>query len=391
VGIFEHVLRRGVTQTHTTPTDDYALSSLTVAPELLDLMQYGDRGKTAIPAAYRGAQLLTDLVAQLPWDAWRGGKRSDQARRRVPELVDPRPDLLVDPSPFMDDDEVKRMIVASLIWRGNAYLWIDYVGRTFARFATPLHPDEVTVTWSNDKTARVYRWRNRDMVEGVDIIHIPFLRLPGAALGVGPFSAANAVLRGVSATDDWARRLFTDSATPSGYLSNPGKMDEDEARAQSALWDELHKGGRGTGVLSGGISYNTVSMTPEQAQFLQTRAWGVQEIARLLGIPQHFLNAGNSPGSSQSLTYTNVQAIFRELTVVTLGPSYLRRIEKAFTRLLPRGQSVAFDTSEFLRADDGARYTALKTAIEAGILTVDEARALENLPEQPTGLEVETV
>ncbi|RPI25082.1 MAG: phage portal protein, partial [Actinobacteria bacterium] len=212
----------------------------------------------------------------------------------------------------------------------------------------------------------------------------------GSPEGTGPFSAAWAVLQGVLAADDWARHLFLDSGMPSGVLTVPGKLTAEEAVALKEQWETQHAGGRGTAILSGGLEYQALSLTPEQAQFLQTRAFGIQEIARLLGIPQHFLNAGNSPGSSQSLTYTNVQAVFRELTTVTLYPTYLRRMEKAFSSLLPRGQSVQFDLADFLKADDGTRYTALKTAIDAGILTVEEARAQEDLPlltEERTSLE----
>lgn len=376
----------GVTVTRTPQPDPgrvehYQLSPVTVAPSLLELAGYGDRGTMAIPAAYRGATLLTDLVGQLPWAAWRGGKHSDAATYTPPTLVDPRPPLLLDPSPYMDADEVKRAIVASLIFRGNAYLHLtNHDGDGRPRFATPINPDEVRVTWDERRIARRYKWRNVDMVAGFDLVHIPLIRLAGEAVGTGPLSAGNAVIRGVIATDDYARDLFTDSAVPSGTIKAPGKLTALEAEALRGQWEAQHQGGRGTAILSGGLEFEALSLTPEQAQFLQTRAWGVQEVARLLGIPQHFLNGGNSPGSSQSLTYTNVQAVFRELTTITLYPTYLRRIERAFTRLLPRGTSCQFDLSDFLKADDGTRYGALKTAIDAGILTVDEARTSEDIP-----------
>lgn len=364
--------------------DRYALQPLTVAPELLSLAGYGDRGSMAIPAAYRGATILTDLAGQLPWNAWRGGKYSDAATRTPPELVDPRPMLLVDPSPFMDADDVKRSIIASLIFRGNAYLHLtnhDAEGRP--RFATPVHPDEVTVAWDDRRILRSFKWRDQPMT-AFDFLWIPLFMLPGETIGLGPFAAAFAMMRGVVTADEYARALFSDSAIPSVTLKAPGKLTEPEAQELRAAWERQHQGGRGTAVLSGGLEVDTLGLTPEQAQFLQTRAWGVQEVARLLGIPEHFLNAGNAPGSSSSLTYTNVQAVFRELTTVTLYPTYLRRIERAFTKLLPRGTSVQFDLSDLLKADDGTRYTALKTAIEAGILTVDEVRAAEDIPRVPS-------
>lgn len=360
----------------------YQLEPVNVAPELLSLGLYGDRGNTAIPAAYRAATLLTDLSGELQWDAWLGGKYTDQATRSAPRLTPEKPALLLDPSPFMDADEVKRMVVSSLFFRGNAFLYLQNLepatGRP--RFATPVNPDEVRVRWSDNKVSRRYFWRDQPMTIGLDFLHIPLIRLPGEALGLGPLSAAAAVLAGIIATDDYARALFSDSSIPSGVLEHPGKLDQPEAEALRASFEAAHNGGRGTAVLSGGIKYTPLSLTPEQAQFLQTRSWGVQEIARLTGIPQHFLNAGTPPGSSSSLTYTNVQAVFRELTTVTLYPTYLRRIERAFSGLLPRGQSVQFDLSDLLKADDGTRYTALKTALDAGILTVDEVRAREDLP-----------
>ena len=90
------------------------------------------------------------------------------------------------------------------------------------------------------------------------------------------------------------------------------------------------------------------------------------------------------------MTYTNVQGVFRELTTTTLYPTYLRRIERAFTKLLPRGMSCQFDLTDFLKADDGTRYTALKTAIDAGILTVEEVRASEDLTTSNTVTSLET-
>lgn len=362
--------------------DEFSLAKLKVASALTnDLYGYGDAARVAIPAVYRGSQILEDLAAQLPWASWRGGKHSDQARTVPPERVNPTPAILMDPSPFMGRDEVIRMLVSSLIFRGHAHLYLqnlDTEGRP--RFATPVNPDEVLITWNTNRTRREYEWRGEAMIPGVNFLSIDLLRLPGSPHGVGPLDATRAMLSGVISTDQWARALFSDSAVPSLYLSVPGKLTATEAGDLRKQWEATHEGGRGTGIISGGMEVHQLSLTPEQAQFLATRAWGVQEVARALGIPQHFLNAGNSPGSSQSLTYTNVQAVFRELTMVTLYPTYLRRIEAAFSALLPRGQEAQFDLADLLKADDGSRYTALKTAIDAGILEVAEARQLENLP-----------
>lgn len=364
------------------PAAEYSeLQSIIVDGSLISSAQLTDRGVAAIAAAYRGAQLLEDMSAQLTWSAMRGTKRSDQAQRVQPERVDPAPAVLLDPSPFMSRDEVIRTIVRHLVWRGFAPLYLqnlDEAGRP--RWVTPINPDEVQAQWNQTRTSVVYRWRQQLMTPGVDFAVIELARLPGSARGLGPFDAAMATLQGVDNANSWARDLFAEAGTPSGILKVPGKLTATEARELRSQWEEQHQGGRGTAVVSGGMEYSAVSLTPEQAQFIAARGFGIQEIARLLGIPQHFLNAGQIPGSSQSLTYTNVQAVFREMTSVTVYPTYLRRIESAFSEFLPRGQNAVFDLSDFVQADDGTRYTAFKTAIEAGILDADEVRELEGLP-----------
>jgi HK97 family phage portal protein len=367
------------------PVDTYhsgTLAELRVADQLLGLMGAGDRGIANISAAYRGWQLLTDLTAQLPWFGERGGKYSDvSAPGQLPERI-PTPPLLADPSPYMDRDEALRMIVSSLIWRGYSPLLLqnlDAMGRP--RFASPLHPDEVTVTWDAQQLNPVYHWRGRPMVDGVDIrvIHMP--KLPGHPAGLGPFDAARAMLRGLLNANDYAARLFDESATPSGYLKHPGKLNATEAGELKELWETTHQGGRGTGVLSGGITYETISMTPEQAQFLLARSFGIQEVARFLGLPAHVLNAGTPPQSANSLTYTNIPAVRSEVVTMCLHPTYLFRIERAYSQLLPRGQSAAFDLSDFLKGDDKTRFDAAEVAIRSGVWTVDEARQRENLPD----------
>ena len=373
-------------QTPQPALDEYhtqSLANLRVASQLLGLQNIGDRGTASITAAYRGGQLLADMAATLPWGAIRGGKRADTAVTGPP-VPAPTPPLLLDPSPYMTRDETIEMMVGSLIWRGYAPVLLqnlDSSGRP--RFASPLHPDEVTVTWNTNMTQPVYHWRGRPMIEGVDIAVAHMPKLPGDPKGLGPFEAAKATLRGVLDANDYARRLFSDSAVPSGYLKHPGKLTHPEAVDLMDTWDDTHQGGRGTGVVSGGVEYVQLSMTPEQAQFLLTRAFGIQEVARLLGIPAHILNAGTPPQSANSLTYTNVPAVRSELVTLTLYPTYLRRIEGLFTRLLPRGMSAAFDLADILKGDDKSRFEAAKVAIDAGILTVDEARARENLAPLP--------
>ena len=114
---------------------------------------------------------------------------------------------------------------------------------------------------------------------------------------------------------------------------------------------------------------------------LQSRAFGVSEVARTSGIPAHLLNAatGVAGSSGASLTYTNVRDVWKELTRLTVFPVYLERIAETASAWLPRGQSVVFDDRELLRPDVEARFQVYSTALAADILTVDEVREAEGL------------
>ena len=371
------------------PTEDFSWWSGVPLVDPSNLTAWGgvlpDQAALSLPTFFRGVQILTDLTGQLTFHAVRGGTYSDSLTWADPEVIDPQPKILVDPSPFSTRGDVLRYSVRSLILRGNSYFWLtghDAAG--FPTMAVPINPDEVQVRWNENQTQKRYTWRDQDMTEGFDLLHIMFPPLFGEPTGQGILEAAAVMLGYALEQQTYAGEFYGESAVPTGVLQHPGRLNSDEALALRAQWETLHAKGRGTAVLSGGISYEPLSISPEQAQFLQSRSFSNQQIATILGIPGWFLNAGSPPGTASSLTYQNLGAVFAELTRLTLAPTYLARIEEGFQRILPRGQSVRFDTEQLLRTDDATRWASQKVALDAGILTLDEVRRLEGrepLPE----------
>lgn len=332
-------------------------------------------------AVYRGVTLLADLTAQLPWYAVTGGDPSMTRQQKVePEQrLDVQPRLLLEPQMNEDRDDVLRRIVISMLVHGNAYLYGMMPVDGYPQNIMVVNPNEVAVTPNARNTAAVYKWRGEQRLKGVNWYHLMLNPVPGRWTGVGPFTAGADIIAGIRNADNYARRLFTESGMPAGVLKHPGKLTKDEADKLRQAWDQSHQGGRGTAILSGGIEFEGISLTPEQAQFLATRAYGSQEVARLLGIPQWFLNAGSPPGTASALTYQNLNQVFVELTRTMLYPSILRRIEKVFSSMLPRGQAVKFDLSKFLENDLGDRALAAKQLTDAGYDGTDVATML-NLP-----------
>ena len=126
-------------------------------------------------------------------------------------------------------------------------------------------------------------------------------------------------------------------------------------------------------MLPKGIKYTPILISPKDAQWLEARAFTTTEIARLFGVPAGLLLAGVD-GNSQ--TYSNIEQAWIEFSRFTLT-GYTRKIEGELSRMLPAGMQAKFNYEGLLRADTKTRYESYQIAINCGLLTKDEARALE--------------
>jgi HK97 family phage portal protein len=138
--------------------------------------------------------------------------------------------------------------------------------------------------------------------------------------------------------------------------------------------EPLVVGGTGTGEP---ITWTSLSINPNESQFIESRRVGVAEIARTFGLPPEMI--GGEAGSS--LTYATVEGRALDFVRYSLTP-WIVRLERAIGDLLPRGQTVRFNVNGLLRGTTKERYEAHKIALEAGWLSIDEVRALEDLPPQ---------
>lgn len=319
---------------------------------------------SAIPSVFRSMQLLADLVASLSLE-------------RVSPDLPPDPDypLFKRPNPNETYQTTMHKIMASLLYRGNAYLWVtrDFDGEVSTIMV--LNPDEVSVTPDQKNLYPEYQWRGKSLTRNREIYHIPLNLRPGHFVGLSPIQATRSLYDGIIAEQNMARRLFEDNATPSGTLTIPAKLSKPEIEAIKDSWIDSHGGRKHPAVLSGGAKFDQITLSPVDAQFIEQREFGVLEIARMFGLHPWFL--GSSDGSS--LTYATTESLFRTLVVNTLNPTYLERIASTFTDMLPNGEYAQFNTDELLKADLKSRYDSYKVGLDAGFLDVEDVRKLEGL------------
>lgn len=329
-------------------------------------------------------RLLSNTVAGLPFDSVRskGGLRT---------TVEPSPCILADPfGGASDTQRIKRregitQMMVSLLLRGNAYALVltrDPYGRPTQLMV--LHPDQVKCEF-DAYGRRVYEV-NRVEVPAEDIVHLMGMSAPGAATGMSLIAyARNSIGLGLAA-EEFGARFFGQGAHLTGVVQVPGDLDIERARSLKESFSGSH-GGLGAshtvGVLSGGAEWKPISISPEDAQFLGTRAAQNLDIAMLFGVPPHMLGQVDRTTSWG----TGIEQQSLGFLRYTLAP-WLGAFEDAWSAMLPNQQSARFNVDALLRTDTAGRYATYMQARTAGLLTVNEIRALENMPPIEGGDEI---
>jgi HK97 family phage portal protein len=179
------------------------------------------------------------------------------------------------------------------------------------------------------------------------------------------------------AAEEFGAKFYANSANPSGVLETPNTVrDPDDLRKK---W-RAQFGGEGqysTAVLEEGLTFKPITIHPADAQFLETRRFQLNEIARLFRVPPSML------GDLERATYSNAEQMSLDFVKFTLGP-WVTRLEKAFQQclLLPGEKSeyfIRFNLDGLLRGDYKTRMEGYSIGIQNGVFSVNDVRALEEL------------
>lgn len=317
----------------------------------------------ALESVYRAVSILQAAAQQISLDSWRGIQK-----------VDPAPSLVTRPAACMARSEFIAETVMSLALRGNAY-W--RIWRNEAQEIINLEPlDPALVLVSMTKPGRYkYHYQGQELTRS-KIAHMKLLRVPGRPEGLGPIQAARELLTGALAVRNYADNWINSGGVPNGVLSTEQALTAQMASNYKNQWMESQSYDKGPAVLGSGLKYSPLALKPEELQWLESQKFSVTQVARLFGIPAaHMLAAVEG----SSMTYANIEQMEISFIRYTLM-GYLRPIEEAFTDILPRGQTARFNLDSLLRTDTAQRYNSYATAIQAGFVTIDEVRSIENLP-----------
>lgn len=335
----------------------------------------GPRRALGISAWYRGVAYLTNGVASLPVHTFRTSP-NDQRQRRADPPWRTRPDI---ETPWFALVEHWMM---SLLHKGNAYAFKvrDSQGRVVG--LRPLHPDRVRPGLASDGT-KVFELDSRADVGFTrrEVLHIPGLGDDGC-VGLNPIQYHAETLGLVTAADEYAARSFGHGSHLRAYISLPQKLSKDQADALKAQWEQFHTGmanAHSFGVLGNGAEYKTVSLDPQQAQLLETRKYGVTEIARILGVPPHKLY------DLERATFSNIEHQAIEAVTDSIRPwvvrieAHLNFDQDLLPGVNPTRNFVEFQLEGLLRGDTASRFEAYAKAVGGPWMSRNEARRKENL------------
>jgi HK97 family phage portal protein len=344
-------------------------SELTGSGNFADTAPVDPDSALRLSSVWACVNLLANTISTLPIDVFRNDEEI------------PAPPLLASPAAGWTLEQWLWALMQSLLLRGNAYSLVT--ARSGPRLTPsqvePVNPDSMSVNVGVDGSI-TYRFKGR-VLDPSDVWHIAAFRPAGSAVGLSPIGFAAETIGLSLAVQRFGRAFFQDGATPSGILSGEGirssnidLVRELLSRATRGRRQPLIVGGGGVGELK----WQSLSVNPNESQFVDSRKLGVSEIARTFGVPPELI--GGEAGNS--LTYTNVESQGMHFAQQSILP-WAIRLESAIGTLLPRGQTVKFNLDGLRRADTKSRYEAHAIALASGFMTVDEVRALEDLGPMP--------
>lgn len=327
-------------------------------------------------AVWSAIAIRSQTLAALPLtikERLRDGSSRDAVNHPLYDL------LKRSPTPGLTSFEWREGMATYRDLRGNAYSRIVPGRRGAVDELVPLAADRMTV----ENTARGHRFRYSRPRGGFDtflpseIFHIRGLSLDGV-LGLSPISIQREIVEHGLGLQRFAKKFFDNGARPGGVLETDAEIGPEGTKRLRREWAEIHQGADNAhrvAVLEEGMKWHAVSLSNEDAQFLESRTFSVVEIARMFRIPPHKMQI------LDRATFDNVEHLGIEFVVDTMLPEVRRWEEAIDTQLItnPDKYFAHFNLDGLLRGDVKTRFEAYRIAREIGVLNANEIRKLEDL------------
>jgi len=347
-----------------------------------------ERSAMQMTAVYSCVRILSESVASLPLHLYRYTKNGGKEKA----VNHPLYFLLHDePNPEMTSYVFRETLMTHLLLWGNAYAQIIRNGKGEVIALYPLMPDRMTVD-RNEKGELYYEYQmssddakiNKEStvkLKREDVLHVPGLGFDGL-VGYSPIAMAKNAIGLAIAAEEYGSKFYANGAAPSGVLEHPGTLKDPSKVRES--WTQTFGGSANANkvaVLEEGMKYTPISIAPNEAQFLETRKFQINEIARIFRVPPHMV------GDLEKSSFSNIEQQSLEYVQYTLAP-WIARFEQSMVRALlsvseKKDFFIKFNVDGLLRGDYQSRMSGYATARQNGWMSANDIRELENLDRIP--------
>lgn len=343
-----------------------------------------ERSAMQMTAVYACVRILSEAIAGLPLHMYRykdeGGKEKATGHTLYHLLHD-------EPNPEMTSFVFRETLMTHLLLWGNAYAQIIRNGKGEVLALYPLLPNHMSVdrgvdgkiyyTYSRDESEANSKEQKRVVLSPDDVLHIPGLGFDGL-VGYSPIAMAKNAIGLAIATEEYGAKFFANGAAPSGVLEHPGTL-KDPVRLRDS-WNAAYGGSANShkvAVLEEGMKYVPISISPNEAQFLETRKFQIDEIARIFRVPPHMV------GDLEKSSFSNIENMSREFVTYTLSPWMVRWEQSLFRALLSKEEKASyffkFNVDGLLRGSYHERMQGYSVGIQNGFMCPNDVRELEDL------------
>ena len=332
-----------------------------------------------IDAVYACVNLYARTLASMPLVLYRKGENGKERATDHPLY-----NLLHnEPNPNMSSHTFRKIMEASLKLWGNGYAWIEFDKYYQVKALWPLAPGSVFPQRSRrtgelfydavlyDGTAKRFR--------AYEMVHIPGLGFDGIC-GRSPIRQFAETMGLNLDIKEYGCKFFKNGARPSGVLEHPGRLSEEAQDRLRKQFDRRYAGANNSGrtmLLEEGMKYAQISVPPEEAQFLESRKYGVNEIARIYGIPPHMI------ADLEHATFSNIESQDINFAKHSIVPECVNWEQELMRKLLNSEEravyEIEFNMEGLVRGDMQSRYQAYAIGRQWGFLTADDIRAKENM------------
>ena len=347
-----------------------------------------ERSAMQMTAVHSCVRILAEAIACLPLHLYRYTENGDKVKATDHPLYH----LLHDePNPEMTSFSFRETMMTHLLLWGNAYAQIIRNGKGEVIALYPLMPNRMEV--DRDKQGQIYysystASEDAPTMKGstvnlspADVLHIPGLGFDGL-VGYSPIAMAKNSIGMAIACEEYGAKFFANGAAPGGVLEHPGTIKDPQRVRES--WQSTFGGSANANriaVLEEGMKYTPIGISPEQAQFLETRKFQINEIARIFRVPPHMV------GDLEKSSFSNIEQQSLEFVKYTLDPWVIRweqNLARALFSLEEKQEYFfKFNVEGLLRGDYATRMNGYATARQNGWMSTNDIRSLENMDRIP--------